>query len=212
MTDKLSIYNGALNIIGERRLANVNENRETRFKLDDIFDNDFKNRLLQMGQWNFAARSVKIPASTTVTPTFGYEFAFPKPDDFVRTMRVAFDDFFKQPITRYNDESQFWFMNEEEIFVQYVSNDVQFGGDFSLWPFNFTEMAEHYLAYKVAPRLTGLDLDSSALLGKWKMALREAKAVDGMEAPARWAPQGAWASSRQGFRSGERGKRTQLIG
>lgn len=212
MTDKLSIYNGALNVIGERRLANLSENRETRFKLDDIFDNDFLNRVLQMGQWNFAARSAKIPASTTITPTFGYEFAFPKPDDFVRTMRITFDDFFKQPITRYNDESQFWFMNEDIIFVQYVSNDIQFGGDFSLWPFNFTEMAEHYLAYKVAPRLTGLDLSDTALLGKWKLALREAKAVDGMEAPARFAPQGAWASSRQGFRSGERGKRTQLIG
>ena len=143
MTDKLSIYNGALNVIGERRLANLSENRETRFKLDDIFDNDFLNRVLQMGQWNFAARSAKIPASTTITPTFGYEFAFPKPDDFVRTMRITFDDFFKQPITRYNDESQFWFMNEDIIFVQYVSNDIQFGCDFSLWPFNFTEMAEH---------------------------------------------------------------------
>ena len=176
MADKLTIYNGALNIIGERRLATLTENRETRFKLDDIWDNDFLNRVLQMGQWNFAARSAKIPASTTITPTFGFEFAFPTPFDFVRTMRIAF------------------------------------GGDFSLWPFIFPEMAEHYLAYKVAPRLTGLELDSQALLSKWKLALREAKAVDGMEAPARWAPQGAWASSRQGFRSGERGKRTQLIG
>lgn len=212
MTDKLSIYNGALNIIGERRLANVTENRETRFKLDDIFDNDFLKRVLQMGQWNFAARSAKIPASTTISPTFGFEFAFPKPFDFVRTMRIAFDDFFKQPITQYNDEAGFWFANDEEIFVQYVSSDIQFGGDFSLWPFNFTEMTEHYLAYKVAPRLTGLDLSDTALLGKWKLALKEAKAVDAMESPARFAPQGAWASSRQGFRSGERGKRTQLIG
>lgn len=212
MTDKLSIYNGALNILGERRLANVTENRETRYKLDDIYQNNFIDRVLQMGQWNFAARSAKIPASTTITPTFGFQFAFPKPFDFVRTMRIAFDDFFKQPITQYNDESQYWFTNDPEIFVQYVSNDIQFGGDFSLWPFNFTEMAEHYLAYKVAPRLTGIDLSDSALLGKWKLALKEAKAVDAMEAPARWAPQGSWASSRQGFRSGERGKRTQLIG
>ncbi len=212
MTDKLSIYNGALNVIGERRLANLTENRETRFKLDDIFDNDFLKRVLQMGQWNFAARSAKIPASTTITPAFGYEFAFPKPDDFVRTMRIAFDDFFKQPITQYIDEAGFWFSNDDQIFVQYVSSDIQFGGDFSLWPFNFTEMVEHYLAYKVAPRLVGLDLSDTVLLSKWKLALREAKAVDGMEAPARFAPQGAWASSRQGFRSGERGKRTQLIG
>ena len=212
MPDQLSIYNGALNIIGERRLASLTENRETRLKLDDIYQNDFIDRVLQMGQWNFAARSAKIPASTTITPTFGFEFAFPKPQDFIRTMRIAFDDFFKQPITRYNDEAGFWFTDDPEIFVQYVSNDIQFGGDFSLWPFNLTEMAEHYLAYKVAPRLTGLDLNSTELLQKWKLALREAKAVDAMEQPARWAPQGAWASSRQGFRSGERGKRTQLIG
>ncbi len=212
MTDKLSLYNGALNIIGERKLNSLTENRESRYKLDDIFDNDMIDRVLEMGQWNFAGRSVQLFASTTITPTFGYQFAFEKPLDFIRTMRVAHDEYFKQPLTQYNEEAKVWFADLEEIFVQYVSNDVQFGNDFSLWPLNFTEMVEHYLAYKVAPRLTGLDFDSDTLLAKWKMMLREAKAVDAMEQPARWPPKGAWASSRQGFRQGERGKRTQLIG
>ena len=58
MTDKLSIYNGALNILGERKLASETENREPRYQLDDIWDNDMVDRCLQMGQWNFAARSV----------------------------------------------------------------------------------------------------------------------------------------------------------
>lgn len=212
MPSKLTIYNGALNIIGERELASLTENREARYKLDGIWDNGFVDRILQMGQWKFAARSAKFEYQPSITPGFGYQFAFEKPDDFVRVMAVAQDEYFKQPLTQYHIEGNYWFADLEEIYVGYVSNDSQYGGDFSLWPFNFTEMAEHYLAYKVAPRLTGLDFDSNALLGKWKMMLADSKAVDAMEAPAKWPPKGAWSSSRQGFRSGERGKRTQLIG
>ena len=61
MTDKLSIYNGALSILGERRLASLTENREPRYKLDDVWDNNFVRRLLQMGQWQFAQRTVQLP-------------------------------------------------------------------------------------------------------------------------------------------------------
>lgn len=212
MTDKLSIYNGALTVIGERKLASLTENRESRKKLDDVFDNDLINRVLQMGQWNFASRSTEMQFSPSVTPSFGYQFAFDKPLDFVRTMRVTHDEYFRQPLIRYVDEAAFWFADLEIIYVQYVSNDVAYGSDFSLWPFNFTEQVEHYMAYKVAPRLTGLDLDSDALLAKWKLWLREAKATDAMESPVQFPPKGAWARSRQGFRSGERGKNNQLIG
>lgn len=212
MPTKLTIYNGALNIIGERKLTSLTEDRESRYKLDDVWDNDLIDRVLQMGQWNFAARSIELEASPSVTPSFGYQFAFDKPLDFIRTMQVANDEYFKIPLTQYSDESQWWFADVETIYVQYVSNDNQYGGDLSLWPFNFTEMVEHYVAYKVAPRLTGLDLGSDELLGKWKLALREAKSVDAMESPAGFLPTGAWANSRRGFRSGERGKRNKLIG
>ena len=209
---KLSIYNGALNILGERKLASLTENREPRFKLDDIYDNDLINRVLQHGQWNFAARTVQLEASPSTTPSFGYEFAFDKPTDFIRTMGVASDEYFLQPLTQYSDEAKWWFADIETIYVQYVSNDSQFGGDFSLWQPNFTEYVEHYLAYKVAPRLTGLDYDSTVLQRKMKFQLSEAKATDAMESPVKFLPKGNWAASRQGFAQGERGNRRQLIG
>lgn len=212
MPSKLSIYNGALNVIGERQLTSLTEDREARHKLDDVWDNDFVNRVLEMGQWNFAARTVELEASPSVTPSFGYQYGFDKPSDFIRTMKVANDEYFVVPLTQYSDEAKWWFADIETLYVQYVSNDSQYGGDLSLWPFNFTEMAEHYMAYKVAPRLIGLDLDSDTLLAKWKMMLREAKAVDAMEAPADFAPTGAWANARRGYRSGQRGKRNKLIG
>jgi hypothetical protein len=215
MTDKLSIYNGALNILGERKLASVTENREPRYQLDDVWDNSMIDRCLQMGQWNFAARSVELEASPSITPSFGYQFGFDKPPlDFIRTMAVCYDEYFSRPITRYSDEGQWIFADVEIIYLKYVSNDEQFGGDFSLWPANFTEFVEHYLAYKVAPRIAGLDFKERTMEAKFERALLKAKSTDAMESPAKFAPKGGWADSRQGFRSGrsDRGNRSRLIG
>ena len=214
MTDKLSIYNGSLTVLGERKLADLTENREPRRKLDAIWDNDMIDRVLQHGQWNFANRAVELTASTTTTPSFGYQFAFDKPTDYIRLLGIASDEYFTNPLTQYSDEAAWWFTDIELLYVKYVSNDIQFGGDFSLWPENFTEYVEHYMAYKVAPRLTGLKFDAVELEKKMKRTLLEAKATDAMESPAKFPPRGGWAQSRQGFRSGvtDRGNRSQLIG
>lgn len=214
MTSKLTIYNGSLTVLGERKLADLGEQREPRHKLDDIWDNDMVDRVLQHGQWNFAARAVELQASTTTTPSFGYQFAFDKPSDYIRLLGIASDEFFTHPLTRYSDEAAWWFTDLEMIFVKYVSNDTQFGQDFSLWPENFTEYVEHYMAYKVAPRLTGLKFDADELEKKKDKRLLDAKSTDAMESPAQFAPRGGWAQSRQGFRSGvtDRGNRSQLIG
>jgi hypothetical protein len=214
MTDKLSLYNGALKILGERRLASVTENRPPRFDLDDIWDNDLIKRVLQMGQWNFAARSVQLDFSPSVTPSFGYQYAFEKPIDFCRTMMVCYDEYFDRPITRYKDEAGFIFCDADTIYMQFVSLDTSFGGDYSLWPANFTEMVEHYIAYKVAPAIAGMDMRERTMEAKFERSLLKAKGTDAMESPAQFPPEGGWTKSRRGFRSGshDRGNRSQLIG
>ncbi|KPK74190.1 MAG: hypothetical protein AMJ84_00415 [Acidithiobacillales bacterium SM23_46] len=214
MPSKLSIYNGTLSILGERKLASLTENREPRYKLDDIWDNELIDRVLKMGQWKFAKRTVQLEASPSVTPSFGYQYAFDRPADFIRTIAFCQDEYFDRPITRYENEASWWFCDSEVIYVAYVSNDEQWGGDLALWPSNFTEMVEHYMAMKVAPRLAGIDISDATLLRWWKQWLAEAKATDAMEAPAKFPPKGGWARSRQGFRSGQndRGNRSQLIG
>ena len=213
MTDKLSLYNGALAILGERKLANLTENREPRHKLDDIWDRDFVKRVLQRGQWNFATRSIQPAASASVTPAFGYTNAFEKPDDFIRTTGVCQDEYFEVPLTRYTDETGYWWADLDTIYVRYVSNDSQYGGDFSLWPPNFTIYAEHELAAQVAPRLSGYDRDRVRELKQLaKEALDEAKNTDAMEEAANFQPEGSWVRARRGARGGDRGNRGSLIG
>ena len=81
MTSKLTLFNGALRLLGERRLASLTEDRPARRYLDDAWDDGLVDDALEQGFWNFATRTVQMTASTSVEPEFGYRYAFQKPDD-----------------------------------------------------------------------------------------------------------------------------------
>ena len=212
MTDQLSLYNGALEILGAGKLASLTENREPRHKLDDIWSRNAVKRCLQQGQWNFATRSIMPAIAASVTPAFGYQNAFEKPTDFIRTTGVCSDEFFKFPLTEYTDETNYWFAELDVIYVRYVSSDTQYGFDFAIWPENFTEFVETWLAFKVAPRLTGISKDAKMLKQELKDARMAAKNTDSMEQASPSKPPGSWTRSRLGRTGGDRGSRSQLIG
>lgn len=210
---QLSLYNGALTILGERKLSSLTENRETQYKLTDIWDNDAVKRCLQMGQWNFAMRAVKLDSSPSVSPSFGYQYAFDKPTDYVRLAGLCTDEYYKNPLTGYVDEASWWFANQDPIYVRYVSNDASYGMDFSIWPGNFAEFVELYIAQKAAATITGLAVDMSLLDARVDRALKRAKGTDAMEEPVRFPQRGTWSRARQGSRgSGDRGNTGSLIG
>jgi uncharacterized protein YneR len=206
------LYNGALAILGERKLASLSENREPRHQLDEIYSRDFVERCLRAGQWNFAIRSIKPESSTTITPPFGHEFAFEKPSDLVRLAGFCSDEFFTNPITDYVTESDYWFAHQEDVYIRYVSNDSEYGFDFGKWPVDFTNWVEHELAERVAPRLTGLEYDSDKLANKVKKAKRDASATDAQEQGAKFPPPSSWQLARTGRSRSDRGRRGSLIG
>src|SRR5258708_823139 len=122
MTDKLSLYNGALTeFLGERKLANLTENREPRRVLDEIWDGGALRYCLEQGLWNFAMRTIQLTYSPSVEPDFGFRYAFDKPTDWVRTAALCVDEFFRCPLLQYNDEAGFWFADIDTIYVRYIS-------------------------------------------------------------------------------------------
>src|SRR3546814_179077 len=141
---QLSLYNGALRLCGEAKLANLTEDREPRYVLDDVWDDGALRHCLQQGSWNFAMRTVEAEYSPSVEPSFGFRRAFDKPTDWVRTAAMASDEYFRCPLTSLGarDEGGFWFSDLETIYVRYVSDDASFGLDMSLWPANFTRRSE----------------------------------------------------------------------
>ena len=95
--DKLSIYNGALLFIGERQLATLTDNVESRRLLDGAWDRDGIETVLEQGQWNFAMRTSKFEYSPSITPAFGHTRAFEKPSDFVRVCAMCSGRIFYDP-------------------------------------------------------------------------------------------------------------------
>lgn len=203
MTTKLTLYNGALHVLGERKLASLSENREPRRVLDDVWDAGAVRYCLEQGLWNFATRSQQITYDPDAAPDFGYRFRFDKPSDWVRTAAVCSDEFFREPLTAYADEQAFWFCDLDALYVRFVSDADEYGGDFSLWPQTFALYAEHYLAWRACTRLTQSKSNKDQIAKDMRKALSEARSRDAMNEGAAFPPAGSWVRARRGGRRGD---------
>lgn len=212
-TSRLKIYNSALTICGERHVADLTEDREPKRLLDHVWDNDGVDACLEMGQWKFAMRSVRIDFDADVTPDFGFNRAFTKPDDWVVTSAFCYDGHFTNPITRYVDETGFWYSDVDEIFVRFVSNDASYGNDLSLWPATFEDYVAAYFASKIIMKLTSDENKRNSVLVWEDKKLKIAKNKDAMAGPQQFPAPGNFVNSRYRLRTRrDRGNRGQLIG
>lgn len=220
---RLDLYNNALLLCGERFLATLAEEREPRRLLDQVYTTNGINYILERGQWWFAMRAVQIDYDTSITPDFGYRKAFTKPTDWLATSAVCSDEYFRTPLTAYQDERANWFADITPIYVKYISNDAAFGADLSQWPATFCDYAAAYFAGRIIGKLAGdRAAQKEALFGppgqpqKGLIAqtLHIAKGHAAMTQPTQWPAQGSWSRARLGNRSGYRdgGNNGSLIG
>lgn len=196
MTSKLSLYNDALLHLASERLANLAEASASRYALDDAYDGTLKY-CLEQGFWNFAMRAVQIDSSESVTPTFGYSYAFTKPSDFIRLHSLSANENLTPPLLRVTDEPNYWYADCDPLFAKYVSNNGAYGGDLSIWPETFADYVAKRLAVKVSKRVTGKE--ASEELGRQEMRARaDARSKDAMNEPPGFPPTGSWVNSRGG--------------
>lgn len=222
-TTRLKIYNGALLLLGELRLATLTEDREARRLLDDVYNDDGIRYCLEQAQWYFAMRSTRLDYNPSVEPAWGYNRAFTKPDDWVTTSGVFRDEFLKSPLLEYNDEAGFWYAEEDEIFVQYVSDHTSFGLNLSLWPSVFTDYVKAYFAGRIVHKVPSAASQIQFLLGPpgredkgyVNRTLLIAKNKAAMAGPATFPFKGFWSRARHAGRNRlyrDGGSNSTLIG
>lgn len=212
MPSKLSLYNGALREVGERKLSSLSENREPRRVLDSAWDDDAVKTCLAAGLWNFATNSIQIDYSPSVEPSFGYSRAFDKPAHWVRTAAVCEDEYFNVPLIQYKDEGAYWYSDLDTLYVQYIDSSTSFGLDYAKWPANFTRYVEFFLAARICMSLTQSQTKKDTLERDAEIWLTKAKSSDAMDEPTKFLPEGSWARARRGRGGRERGNRSRLIG
>lgn len=213
MASKLSLYNGALLVLGERKLGSLAEERAPRRRLDTVWDGGAVKYCLQQGLWNFAIDTISLTYSPSVTipDGFPYLYAFDKPENWVRTAIVSDDGQFINKRFDYVDQGAYWFANPDTIWVKHVSDHTSFGGDLSLWPENFTTYVEHYFAFKICKATSNSGTDRDALEARCKRLLSQARTTDAMDESAQFIPPGSWSQARRGGRTrGDGGSNSSL--
>jgi hypothetical protein len=202
MTSQIQLYNGALRLCKERRLTALTDSSEPRKLLDDAWDDGSTGgavkHCLQLGQWTFAMRTGMIDYTPSVTPGFGYRYAFSQPSDMVRVSAICSDEYFNSPLTEYADERQYWYSDLQTIYVRWVSNGSGYGADLSLWPESFVKLVESYLALEIVANLTQGEDRVMIVEKAFNKALKSAKSLDAMNKPTMFLPEGSWSRSRRG--------------
>lgn len=201
---RLSLYNDALTVCGERTLATLTDDVEARYLLDQVWNNQGVDGCLEQAQWEFAMRTIQIDYDPGIEPDFGYNRAFDKPTDWILTSAVCSDEFFRVPLLRYVDETGYWYSDLDTIYVRYVSNDSAYGGDLSKWPRSFQDFVAAQFAAKIILKisndegrhraLSNPENPRQSILGR---ALLNAKSRCAMAGPTSFPAQGLWSRSRR---------------
>lgn len=123
---KLSLYNDALFLLGQRLLATDTEDRPNRHKLDALYDNGAVDYCLEVVKPKFAA---KLTSLTGVAPTLvtSYTNEATLPADFQALIGVFADAAMDQEITRYTHEADKILSDFATIYVRYVQDFATVG-------------------------------------------------------------------------------------
>jgi hypothetical protein len=123
---KLSLYNDALFLLGQRQLLTDVEDRPNRHKLDHLYDNGAVDYCLEVVKPKFAAKLASL-AGGAPTLTTAYSNEATLPADFQALIGVYADAAMDQPITRYTHEADKILSDFSTIFVRYVQDFATVG-------------------------------------------------------------------------------------
>lgn len=197
MATKLGIYNKALIALGDAvPLVSLSENRAARRFLDQVWDNGVVNYCLEQGFWSFATKTAKITYSTTIIPSFGFKYAFEIPNDFCAINGIWINDNLNTALEMYNFEGGVIYCDYDTIYLKYISNASNYGGNLARWSEAFSDWVGLRMAFEAQPLITNsLNMDAN-LDRAQQVAKLHALNLDKRNKQKKKIPMGSWVSAR----------------
>lgn len=191
MATQLEVYNRALQLLDERRLTSVSEDRPPRHWMDDSWTGSIE-ATEEDYDWRWCRTSLKSEADPAIDPDWGFRKVHTKPADMARLSLMCTDEHFRIPLRRYNEDTEVWYCDHDEIYIGYVPNDTE--TLLASWPRYYVD----YVAAELAERIMGRVRNSSdyAIYDvKFQRLKRNAKSLDSMSGPPGEIPPGDWVSA-----------------
>lgn len=144
---KLSLYNNALMLVGERPLVTDTDNVETRRQLDIAYDQNAVDFCLEMVRPVFALVTITATADATVSNS-SLTNQFNLPADNIAIHSVFADQDMDSPVERFINENNKLFAEISTLTYRYTSNAVAIAD----WSASFANVVSAYLAKEISPR------------------------------------------------------------
>lgn len=175
---KLRIYQDVARLLGDARFALITDDVETRYVLDDSFD-EAVSFVLRQSAWRFALKTVQMPAGGGVIS--GYTTSYIFPGDWLRTHAIFIAQAGRELPFDFREQGTGISVNIATApTMRYVST-VFLDPAFSPWPEHFAQCVAAYLAFLVAERVTGDRGAPAKMSSLFASLLPEAVAIDAID-------------------------------
>lgn len=146
---KLSLYNDALLISGQRELSSDSEDRPSRHYLDNAYDNPSAiDACLELVKPRFASKTVTLSSPAT-SSDHALDSVHTLPADYIAVVGVYSDDKLDQPVNRYMIEDRTVVCEYDTIYLRYTTNLR----DMANWTPSFANLVATYLARQIIFKL-----------------------------------------------------------
>lgn len=193
MADKLAIWKQALVHLGSAPIASLTDSVQSV----NVFNSAWLGvveEAFSEGDWNFAKKSVGLTQSGT--PAVGWTYAFPYPDDYLRTVEVSDSALFNHPFITFQDQGGELYGNNPNLYLRYISNEkIAYE---TTWPTMFWRYVAIKLAYETCERITQSSAGQDRLERRLMLGLRKAKSVDARNEQNSVLDEGSWLRARRG--------------
>lgn len=183
---KLSLFQDALRLIADARLATITDDVESQYALSDAWD-EAVSFCLRQAPWRFALNTASLVAGGS--PVAGYAYSFARPSDWLRTHTIAIigPDGREHPVDL-REQGVTISANVAALSMRYVG--IGYANPEladNPWPEHFAQAVAAYLAFLVVERVTGERAATTRFSQLFNQLLGEAVRIDAVPED-RWLP------------------------
>ena len=191
MASEVDICNSALTKIGATLITSLTQSHKNATACNARYE-DLRDDLLRTHTWNFATERVKL-AQLSTEPTFGYDYEYQLPSDWIRVVSVHDVDY-DRAVVKYKIEGTKLLTNASTIYLRYIKVVT----DANEMTADFREALAWRLAAELAFPIANSGTMHDRMMVGFKSALRRARSADAIEDYPENMPESSWTSVRHG--------------
>lgn len=197
MADIATICNAALQLVKNSKSITSLEQGTKEANACAVIYGELRDALLEMHNWKFASKRVKLGQNATA-PTFGWTYAYERPNDFIRVVTVHRGSAGTDSVP-YSIEGTAIYSDAADLYLHYVYRVT----DPNAMSATFRTALSKLLASRLAVALVQSPTLSEKMYEQFlTQDLPTAKSVDSIQNYTDQFPESDWVSVRYGGRQG----------